>query len=40
MKNKLSFPNPGEIKLGGYGGKIIDLTIQEQLTDVDTWLLL
>ena len=40
MKTRLNFPSPGEIKLGGYGGGIIDYTIENQLTDVDTWLLL
>ena len=40
INTKLTFPTPGEIKLGGYGGKMIDFTIQRQLTDVDTWLIL
>ena len=40
IKNKLLFAKAGEIKLGGYGGSIIDFTIDRQLTDVDTWLLL
>ena len=40
MRSVLKFPDPGEIKLGGYTGRIIDYTIENQLTDVDTWLLL
>ena len=40
MKTALRFPDPGEIKLGGYGGEIIDYTIENQLLDVDTWSLL
>ena len=40
MKTVLTFPTPGEIRLGGYGGRIINYTIENQLTDVDTWLLL
>ena len=40
MKTVLTFPTPGEIKLGGYGGRIINYTIENQLTDVDTWILL
>ena len=40
MESALRFPNPGEIKLGGYGGQIIDFTMEKQLLDVDTWSLL
>ena len=40
MRSALRFPDPGEIKLGGYTGRIINYTIENQLTDVDTWLLL
>ena len=40
INSRILFPNAGEIKLGGYGGKIIDYTIERQLTDVDTWMLL
>ena len=40
IDTKLVFPSPGEIKLGGYGGRMIDFTIQRQLIDVDTWLML
>ena len=40
MESALRFPTPGEIKLGGYGGKVIDFTIEKQLLDVDTWSLL
>ena len=40
MKSALRFPDAGEIKLGGYGGRMIDFTIENQLTDVDTWLIL
>ena len=40
IDTKISFPNPGEIKLGGYGGKMIDYTINNQLLDADTWALL
>lgn len=40
VNTKLAFPNAGEIKLGGYGGRMIDFTIEGQLLDVDTWLIL
>ena len=40
MRSALRFPDPGEIKLGGYGGEIINYTIENQLLDVDTWSLL
>ena len=40
INSRLSFPSPGEIKLGGYGGKIIDYTITNQLLDADTWQIL
>ena len=39
-ESALSFPTAGEIKLGGYGGKMMDYTVERQLTDVDTWCIL
>lgn len=39
-ESALSFPTAGEIKLGGYGGKMMDYTVERQLTDVDTWIIL
>ena len=38
--SKLEFADVGEIKLGGYGGRIIDYTVNNQLLDADTWALL
>ena len=40
INTRLSFPRAGEIKFGGYGGKMIDYTIDNQLLDADTWALL
>jgi len=40
VNSRLFFSNAGEIKLGGYGGKIIDFTVENQLLDTDTWALL
>ena len=40
IKSKLSFAKPGEIKLGGYGGRMIKYTVENQLSDADTWRLL
>ncbi len=41
MKNiALQFPNVGESKLYGYGGKMIDYVIQKQLLDTETWTVL
>ena len=40
MKNlALEFPKAGESKLGGYGGKLIDFTINKQLLDAEKWTL-
>ena len=40
MKNvALKFPNAGESKFGGYGGKLIDFTISKQLLDAEKWTL-
>ena len=39
-KNKLEFATAGEIKVGGYCGRMIDFTIENQLMDKDTWALL
>ena len=40
INSKINFPRPGEIRLGGYCGKMIDYTVKNQLLDVDTWALL
>ena len=40
MKNSaLNFPNAGESRLYGYGGKLIDFTIEKQLLDEEKWAL-
>ena len=41
MMNKvaLEFPKAGESKLQGYGGKLIDFTIEKQLLDAEKWTL-
>ena len=39
-KNKLEFATAGEIKVGGYCGRMIDFTVDNQLMDRDTWALL
>ena len=39
LKPKLKLVEPGEIKLGGYLGEIIDYTVKEQLLDDETWRL-
>ena len=38
-KVALEFPKAGESKLGGYGGKLIDFTINKQLLDAEKWTL-
>ena len=38
-KVALHFPSAGESKLGGYGGKLIDFTIEKQLLDAEKWTL-
>lgn len=38
-KVALDFPKAGESKLGGYGGKLIDFTINKQLLDAEKWVL-
>ena len=40
IRSKLDFPIAGEIRLGGYGGRMIDYTVERQLMDTDTWALL
>ena len=40
IDSKLEFASPGEIRLGGYGGEMIDFTLNNQLLDSDTWALL
>jgi DUF1680 family protein len=41
MKNsRLQFANAGEIKVGGYAGKMIDFVVKDQLLDEPTWALL
>ena len=40
IESKLVFPIAGEVKLGGYGGKIIEYTLDNQLMDAETWALL
>ncbi len=38
-KAALHFPSAGESKFGGYGGKLIDFTIEKQLLDAEKWTL-
>ena len=38
--SKLEFPSAGEIRVGGYAGRMIDFIIENQLMDSDTWALL
>ena len=40
IDSKLEFASPGEIRLRGYGGEMIDFTLNNQLLDSDTWALL
>ena len=40
INSEINFPRPGEIRLGGYCGRMIDYTVKKQLLDVDTWALL
>ena len=40
IENMLEFARAGEIKIGGYAGKMIDYVIENQLMDADTWALL
>ena len=40
INSKLNFASAGEISFGGYGGKMIDFTVENQLLDADTWALL
>ena len=39
-KSRLEFASAGELKIGGYCGRILDYTIENQLMDVDTWAIL
>ena len=39
-KNKLEFARPGEIRIGGYAGRMIDFVVENQLLDEATWALL
>ena len=39
-KNRLEFARPGEIRVGGYCGRMINFTVDNQLMDVETWALL
>lgn len=39
IKGVLEFPNAGESRLQGYGGKMIDFTIENQLLDAEKWTL-
>ena len=39
-KNKLEFVRPGEIRVGGYAGRMIDFVVENQLLDEATWALL
>ena len=40
VKSRLEFANAGEIKVGGYCGRLIDYVVENQLMDADTWALL
>ncbi len=40
IDSRLKFAVPGEIRPYGYCGEMIDYTIEDQLTDSDTWALL
>ena len=40
IESKLEFATSGEIHLGGYGGKMMEFVLQNQLLDADTWALL
>ena len=39
-KNVLEFAGTGEMRLGGYAGRMIDYTIENQLMDESTWAIL
>ena len=39
-KARLQFANAGEIKVGGYAGKMIATTVEDQLLDEKTWSML
>ena len=39
-KNALEFVGTGEMRLGGYAGRMIDYTIENQLMDESTWAIL
>ena len=39
-ESRLKFINAGEVKIGGYCGKMIDFTVENQLLDEETWALL
>ena len=40
LNAKLRFASAGEIKVGGYAGRMIDFIMENQLMDSDTWALL
>lgn len=40
IESKLKFATPGEIRLGGYGGKMMEYILENQLLSADTWALL
>ncbi len=40
INNKLQFVIPGELRIGGYAGKMTDYVINNQLLDRETWALL
>ena len=40
VRSRLEFANAGEIKVGGYVGKMIATTVENQLLDGETWALL
>ncbi len=40
IESKLKFATSGEIHLGGYGGKMTEYVLGNQLLDADTWALL
>ena len=39
-ESALKFTNAGEVKIGGYCGRMIDFIVENQLMDEDTWALL
>ena len=37
IANKINLVLPGELNVSGYTGKIVNYTIEKQLTDDETW---